>query len=189
MAKKTKITGDTYPHTKMMTLEGESFSFVPETENTYMVSNFGNIISVRNGIKREIKPFRNKHHDYLSVTLCINGNTKRYRLHRLIAIVLIPNPENKPQVNHIDGNKHNNRVDNLEWCTQKYNSIHSLKTGLSKYVGEKSHFAKLTKEQVIDLKFKRIKGHKVKDLAKEFNISDRQVIRICQNKAWSYALL
>lgn len=62
---------------------------------------------------------------YQRVTLCNKGKTKRFLLHRLVALVHIPNPDNKPCVNHKDGNKQNNAVDNLEWVTYSENEYHS----------------------------------------------------------------
>ena len=73
---------------------------------------------------------------YLTVSLCKNGKKKSFRVNRLVAIAFIDNPDNKPQVNHKDGNKENNTVDNLEWCTCSENQIHAFKTGLNK-VSEK----------------------------------------------------
>ena len=62
------------------------------------------------------------------IRLCINGKPRL--LHRLIAEAFIPNPDNKPEVNHIDGNPSNNRVDNLEWVTHYENHLHAHRTGL-----------------------------------------------------------
>ena len=64
---------------------------------------------------------------YLSVYLCHNGKIDRVGVHRLVAQAFIPNPDNKPEVNHIDGNPSNNRVDNLEWCSHRDNILHSIK--------------------------------------------------------------
>lgn len=64
---------------------------------------------------------------YLSVTLSHNGKSYSKFVHRLVAEAFIPNPANKPQVNHIDGNRKNNTVDNLEWATQSENNLHSYR--------------------------------------------------------------
>lgn len=68
--------------------------------------------------------------DYKFVTLLINGKQKRMRVHRLVAETFIDNPDNKPYVNHIDGNRGNNNVTNLEWVTPSENTIHAVKIGL-----------------------------------------------------------
>lgn len=67
---------------------------------------------------------------YYHVTLQIEGKAKRFRVHRLVAEAFIPNPENKPYVNHIDGNRQNNKAENLEWVTPAENTRHAITTGL-----------------------------------------------------------
>lgn len=67
---------------------------------------------------------------YLRVELWDAGAGRKYSVHRLVALAFIPNPERKPQVNHIDGDKANNAVENLEWATQSENQIHAYRTGL-----------------------------------------------------------
>ena len=69
---------------------------------------------------------------YKRVELSKAGINKKYNVHRIVAKTFIPNPENKPEVNHINGNKEDNRVENLEWVTSKENQIHAYKIGLQK---------------------------------------------------------
>jgi len=69
---------------------------------------------------------------YLRFTWNENGKKTRKVVHRFVAQTYIPNPDNLPQVNHIDGDKTNNNVDNLEWCTQNHNMQHAIRTGLWK---------------------------------------------------------
>lgn len=71
---------------------------------------------------------------YESVNLMYNGKTKSFKVHRLVALAFILNPENKPYVNHIDGNKMNNNLENLEWVTPQENVDHAIKIGLFSHV-------------------------------------------------------
>lgn len=91
-------------------------------EGLYQVSNFGRV--KRNG---RILKVRVKRKGYLGVVLYNNSEPKHYTIHRLVAEAFIPNPENKPQVNHIDEDKTNNTVANLEWVTAKENANHGTR--------------------------------------------------------------
>ncbi len=94
----------------------------------YSISNFGNI---RNNKTNKILKLRTNHRGYLKTNISINGEKYTVFPHRMVAEIFILNSENKPQVNHIDGNKLNNKVDNLEWCTCKENVQHAFKNGLN----------------------------------------------------------
>ena len=106
-------------------------------ENYYQVSNLGNVKSLRRTIIRKNgRPYTEKekilrqyedNKGYMYVCLCFNGKIKSIKVHRPVANSFIFNENNKPQVNHIDYNKKNNRVENLEWCTNLENYIHARK--------------------------------------------------------------
>lgn len=95
----------------------------------YGVTEDGKVFSVARNC--ELSPKRN-HDGYLRIQLWEHGKCQFVSIHRLVAEAFIPNPDNKPFVNHIDGDKQNNRVENLEWCTQQENIKHAWATGLSK---------------------------------------------------------
>ena len=101
-------------------------------EGLYQVSSLGSIRNKKMNLKQSYD--RNK---YRVITLCKNGIQKKYRVNRIVAIAFIPNNYNKAQVNHIDGNKENNCVNNLEWVTNKENMDHALKTGLISHSSKK----------------------------------------------------
>lgn len=107
----------------------EEFRDIEGFEGRYQVSNLGNVKSLNYiGTKRakNLKPCRH-HLGYMVVAL---GAKNWKMVHTLVAKTFIPNPENKPFVNHIDGNKQNNNVTNLEWVTSKENMNHAIRTGL-----------------------------------------------------------
>ena len=87
----------------------------------YFVTNTG--LVYRQGSNKPLKSDTTG--KYLRVTLCVNGNTQRHSIHRMVAECYIPNPLNKPQVNHKDLNKLNNHADNLEWVTISENTTHA----------------------------------------------------------------
>ena len=104
---------------------------------------------------------RNKPHYHYSVNLYIDVIHITKQVHRLVAEAFIPNPENKPQVNHKDGDPLNNCVSNLEWATNKENSSHAFDIGICK--------KPLTREQVIEIR-KLCKVMKTKEVAEQFKI-------------------
>ena len=105
-----------------MNIEWKTLDIIPN----YLISNKGVVINKKTGkvLKHQLKK---GYHRLELVTL--NGR-KHFLVHRLVAQAFIPNPENKPQVNHINGNKNDNSVENLEWCTNYENAHHAIKNGL-----------------------------------------------------------
>ena len=108
------------------------------TNGEYQVSDTGLVKTTKTG--RILKPTVSSH-GYERVCLFKMDRERRYRVHRLVAMAFIPNPDNLPQVNHIDGNKRNNHVSNLEWVTNEQNSHHArdhgLRTGHEKFCESK----------------------------------------------------
>lgn len=101
-------------------------------EGLYQVSNFGRVRSLNYKHTKNVKElaYRINHKGYIDVHLSKNGKSKHLVVHRLVAKTFIPNPNNLPQINHIDGNKQNNRIDNLEWCNNSENLKHAYKLNL-----------------------------------------------------------
>jgi hypothetical protein len=119
----------------------------------YEISNFGNLKRTKNGTTKLIKPEKLKK-GYLRVSMYENGKRNRYLVHRLVAEYLIPNPLNKKQVDHINNNTSDNRVENLRWVTPKENVQHSIEQG--RFVTDKKIKAlkgiKLTEERMNELR-------------------------------------
>lgn len=158
-------------------------------EELYQVSNFGRIkrISYLHGkskkyIKKEkIKKAVITIQGYLQVGLSNNG-LKHIKVHRLVAETFIPNPNNLPQINHKDGNKQNNNVDNLEWCTCSENIIHAFKNNLKK--------GKRDEENILSKKVIQynLNGEKIKEwdstmqIQRELGINNVSISQCCLNK-------
>lgn len=114
----------------------------------YYVSNFGNVkkVNAKNGTEKLIRGDLNST-GYRRVQFTLEGELRRYFVHRLVAIEFLPNPQNFPVVNHKDGNKLNCNASNLEWTTQSKNADHAFDMGL-RMVGEGSTNAETTNEIV-----------------------------------------
>ena len=122
---------------------------------------------------------------YLRFSLSKNRVRKNLSAHRLVAIAFIPNYENKPQVNHINGIKNDNRVENLEWCNNSENQIHAIKKGLVKHNKcEKHHNSKLSNKEVKEVRILSKKGITNKKLAEDFNVSQTAMSYILRNKTY-----
>ena len=89
-------------------------------EHLYEVSNLGHIRRI--GTTHNLQPLH-VGSGYLDVILCNNKKRKQIKIHRVVALAFVENPENKPCVNHLDENKHNNAATNLSWCTRKQNIL------------------------------------------------------------------
>ena len=144
------------------------------TLSDYTITEDGRVINNHSG--RTLKGQANGK-GYLRVTI----GHKFYFVHRLVAEKYVPNPENKPQVNHKDGNKINNHCSNLEWVTNGENRKHAVRTGLH-LSGEKSPCAKLKKEDVEYIRQNR--NVKRKELAEKYNVSVSTISDIWNNRTW-----
>ncbi len=144
------------------------------TLDDYLITEQGEIINKRRN--RKVKPQPNGK-GYLRVSI---GGKLQF-VHRLVAEKYIPNPENKEQVNHKDGNKLNNCVENLEWVTNQENRNHAVKNRLH-LCGENCSWSKLTQK---DVDF--IRSHKdisIKEFMEMFNVSRACISAIINNRSW-----
>jgi len=148
-------------------------------EGKYWVSSFGNI----KNSKKVLSKVKISRDNYYKTILCSNNKRKAYSIHRLVAISFIPNPENKCCVNHKNGDKLDNRVENLEWVTLKENVKHALETGLSKIRGSDNKCSKLKEEDVLKIFDSKEVGA---TLAVKFNISISTIRAIKTGRIWKH---
>lgn len=161
-------------------------------EGLYQISSYGRIKSydryIRNGFntyikKGKIRKNQFSNNGYYIIIFNINTKMYQYLIHRLVASNFIPNENNYSQVNHKDGNKLNNNVENLEWITPSNNIIHSINNNLTSQWGETHKSTKLKKEDIKEIR-KLGKTMSRTDISKEYGISIKAVCNIINNKTW-----
>lgn len=146
---------------------------IPGYEGRYQVSNVGDVRSLwmwsGNHYKAREHPYPIAQHPtttgYRMVPLSYDGNIKHCKVHRLVAMAFIPNPDDKPYINHKDGNPLNNHVENLEWCTQKENVDHALRIGLKR-------LSTISKEELADCVKRRMRKC---EIAKKYHMTQKRL--------------
>ena len=141
----------------------EYYEDVPGFSN-YQISNLGNVWSKKT--KKVLKPYLTNRR-YLTVGFWCNGKKKRLSVHRLVAMAFIPNPKELPEVNHVNGIKTDNNLNNLEWSSRSSNVIHAFRTGLQK--------TKLSEKLVLKIRQYRKQGYSLREVGKLLGVSHATV--------------
>lgn len=179
----------TYKERKVIR-DKEQWKPIKNYEGMYEISNFGRVKSLkRKSNKKEFirKLSTNVRKGYKCITLTKNSKRKTFTIHRLVALHFIPNPENKPQVNHKDGVKKNNYAWNFEWVTNAENRKHAMDNGIIDLKGENGPNAKLKNKDVFDMR-KLAKFFMFIELAIIFNVHPTTVFYIVHGKTWKNLL-
>ena len=179
----------------------ESWKDIPNYEGIYKVSNCGAILSVQRQalakggkfriVPEKIMSFYTDQYGYIITGLCKNSLVKNKKVHRLVALAFIPNPHNKPSINHKDGNKTNNYVDNLEWVTPQENTDHANHLGLLNFInapkGENSGSSILKNKDVLQIRdIYLTKNISKKEISKLFNVSYTAIYKIINRITWKH---
>lgn len=171
--------------------EKEVWKDIEGYEGRYQVSNLGRVKSLKrkvpNGensfriIKEKILKTSKKSNEYIKVNL----SGKSYRVHRLVATAFIENPNNYDEINHINGDKRDNRVKNLEWCTREYNMSFNKKLNVMPKGSEHKN-STITEQVAREIKILLNKGHMQKDIANKFNTTVNIVSQINRGLTWKH---
>lgn len=153
-------------------------------EGLYEVSTEGNVRSLLTG---KILQAGYSGKRVPSVCLSKNGKQTTKAVHRLVAKAFLPNPHNKPQINHIDGNRDNRSVTNLEWATQHENMIHAYRIGL-RYgkKGEKNPNALLSSKKVLRIRELRSQGKAYPEIGRIIGVEAGTVANVILGRSWSH---
>ena len=165
----------------------EEWRPVAEFEGLYEVSSWGRIKMVAAGYRKMPGTIIKTPCDgrYIRCNLWRDGKCYSRSVHRLVAIAFLGDPLPSQQVNHIDGNKLNNRLENLEWTTAEENQSHAVRTGL-RLSGELHVYAKLTAEDVRTIRNELAQGANGAELARRFNTTKENINSIKHKKSWKY---
>lgn len=159
---------------------------IPGYDGRYRVSDTGQIASNALGKWAIIRQSADGV-GYRKVTLKLRRKATTRRVHRFVAEAFLPNPEKHPTVNHKNGDKADNRVDNLEWATQKTNNDHALAKGLNvKARGERIGTAKLTASKVLEIRRKLAEGQPQRALAAEYGVYHATIGWIATRRSWKH---
>lgn len=173
----------------------EKWKDIEGYEGIYQVSDQGRVKSLDRDIncngthrKFEGKYLKIKNpQGYDQVNLSKEGKQKTCLVHRLVAIAFIENPENKPEVNHIDGCKTNNCLSNLEWNTRSENQQHAVDIGLKDAVKGSNHYSSKLKEEDIPVIFKLKKmGFLNREISDRFKVSASVIGKLLRRKTWKH---
>jgi hypothetical protein len=172
---------------------GEEIRFIPLLGERYCATSHGRIISIdyrRKGYAQELA--QSTHPEgYKRVKLGAMDRNSPVPVHRLVAMAFLPNPDNLPQVNHKDGNKGNNMLWNLEWCTNSQNQKHAFETDLHIYaVGEDHALAILSEQDVIDIRdeLRRVPAYKgqLVDIGRRYGVSNHCIFDVKHRRSWRH---
>lgn len=173
----------------------EIFKPVIGYDGIYEISNFGKVKS----LARKGKGSRNTDiilspgmggSGYYFVYLCKNGTNKMFMIHRLVAINFLDNPENKREVNHINGIKTDNRLENLEWVTPSENILHGIRLGIMNTAkGSQKKNSLFTEDEVRKIKIRLNNGEIGFRIAKELGVDKGVISSIRRGKTWKHVTI